>query len=88
MAYTIKKGLPSDLNNTRATKYGFENMKHGTYIDIPANDSNGKRRNRGGGCAAGSAAASYSRRHNKKFVTRRLASGTFRIWCVNPGYKG
>lgn len=87
MAYTIKKGLPSDLNKTRATKYGFENMKHGTYIDIPANDPNSIR-NSSGGCAASSAAASYGKRHNKKFVTRRLASGTFRIWCVNPGYKG
>lgn len=81
MAYAIKKGRPSDLNNTRKTKYGFEKMKPDTYIDIPAGDPNGER-NSSGGCAAASAAASYGKRHNKKFKTSRLPSGTFRIFCV------
>ena len=67
MAYTIKKGLPSDFNKTRATKYGFENMKHGTYIDIPANDPNSIPR-RSGGCAAGS--RSEERRVGKECRSR------------------
>lgn len=81
MKYVIKKGQPSDLDKSRATKYGFELMKPGTYIDIPSNDPSSTR-NASGGCAASSAAASYARRNNKKFVTRRLPNNTFRIYCT------
>lgn len=87
MTYTIKKGSPSDLFNARTTKYGFEKMKPGTYIDIPSNDP-AAQRNASGGCPASSAAASYAKRHDKKFVTRRLPTGTFRIYCVNKSLGG
>ena len=79
--FEIKKGKPAKKAVIRKSKYHFEKMTPGTYIEVPSKlvtvTSNGRKR-----CSVVSTAHNFGKRHGFKFVSEQQDTGTIRIYRV------
>ena len=79
--FEIKKGKPAKKAEMRKSKYHFDKMTPGTYIEVPSKlvkvTSNGRKR-----CSVVSTAHNFGKRHGHKFVSEQQDTGAIRIYRV------